>query len=314
MASAIPPVKGAAFTTYTSLVSQADTDTFQVAPTLAAGDVVVIKDGVLDGNIDTLPVAVTSATKVLAVALSAAEMTADVVTVIFSDAAGSEWQDQVITIYTAAQTFDTTDGVADTISGKIIGTLATGTHSPQSGDAYAVVSNATYGNSALNTDIDAILQDTGTTIDDLVDDLESRLTETRAGYLDNLAFVTSGSVTVTSPVNSDGTLLTLVRGDDYNATDGLELGFSGTSWPTLTSATIAFTVKRNGVTLISTAGSVITATGATKHVHVELTAAQTGLLPVGTKACQYDVQATLATSNRIVTLARGDVTVLEDYT
>ncbi|OQC57681.1 MAG: hypothetical protein BWX54_01134 [Verrucomicrobia bacterium ADurb.Bin018] len=83
---------------------------------------------------------------------------------------------------------------------------------------------------------------------------------------------------------------------------------------TLTSATIAFTVKRNGVTLISTAGSVITATGATKHVHVELTAAQTGLLPVGVKSCQYDVQATLATSNRIVTLARGDVTVLEDYT
>lgn len=40
------------------------------------------------------------------------------------------------------------------------------------GDAYAVVSNGTYGNQAIET---------------LVDDLESRLTATRAGYLDSLA-------------------------------------------------------------------------------------------------------------------------------
>ncbi|MEO0166750.1 MAG: hypothetical protein ABIL39_11510 [candidate division WOR-3 bacterium] len=42
---------------------------------------------------------------------------------------------------------------------------------PQTGDAYAIVSNATYGNSALNDDVDTLL---------------SRLTSTRAGYLDNL--------------------------------------------------------------------------------------------------------------------------------
>ncbi|MEM2124979.1 MAG: hypothetical protein QXQ53_01115 [Candidatus Methanosuratincola sp.] len=42
---------------------------------------------------------------------------------------------------------------------------------PQTGDAYAIVNNATYGNSALNDDIDTLL---------------SRLTSTRAGYLDNL--------------------------------------------------------------------------------------------------------------------------------
>lgn len=42
---------------------------------------------------------------------------------------------------------------------------------PQSGDAYAIVNNATYGNSALNDDVDTLL---------------SRLTSTRAGYLDNL--------------------------------------------------------------------------------------------------------------------------------
>jgi hypothetical protein len=38
---------------------------------------------------------------------------------------------------------------ASTISGKIIGTIAAGTHNPQSGDAYAVVNNADYGNAKL---------------------------------------------------------------------------------------------------------------------------------------------------------------------
>jgi len=43
-----------------------------------------------------------------------------------------------------------------TLLSRIVGTLLTGNHSPQSGDGYAVVSNATYGNAALKTGIDAI--------------------------------------------------------------------------------------------------------------------------------------------------------------
>lgn len=119
MASTLPPVRGAAFSFAISLVSQADTDTFQDNPTLAAGDVKIVKDGVLDDNIDSLPTAVTSLTRVLNVALSATEMTADRVDVLFHDAAGSEWQDALVSIYTAAQTLDTTDGVADTINGVV---------------------------------------------------------------------------------------------------------------------------------------------------------------------------------------------------
>lgn len=58
-----------------------------------------------------------------------------------------------------------------TLLTRIIGTLASGTHSPQSGDSYSIVNNGTYGNSALNTDIDALL---------------ARLTSARGGYLDKL--------------------------------------------------------------------------------------------------------------------------------
>ena len=43
-----------------------------------------------------------------------------------------------------------------TLLSRIVGTLAAGTHNPQSGDAYGVVSNGTYGNSALQVLIDAL--------------------------------------------------------------------------------------------------------------------------------------------------------------
>ena len=96
----VPPLRGAQYTTEISLISQADTDIFQANPTLAAGDVLVIQDGVLDGNIDALPTAIVGATKALLLTLSAEEMTAGRVTVLFSDQAGNEWQDASLTIET----------------------------------------------------------------------------------------------------------------------------------------------------------------------------------------------------------------------
>ena len=92
-----PPLRATAYEFYLSLVSQSNTKVFQNNPTLAAGDVKVSKDGGSLGNVATLPSAVGSG-KVVKVALSAGEMTADNVTVIFSDAAGSEWCDLVVNI------------------------------------------------------------------------------------------------------------------------------------------------------------------------------------------------------------------------
>ena len=40
--------------------------------------------------------------------------------------------------------------------GQLLGTIAAGTHNAQSGDAYGVVTNATYGNSAIKTLVDAL--------------------------------------------------------------------------------------------------------------------------------------------------------------
>jgi hypothetical protein len=103
MTSYYPPKKNSAFVTHVCLVSQADTDVFQSAPTLAAGDVKVRTDDGALTNLATLPVATG---KVVKVSLSAAEMNGDVITVLFSDAAGGEWQDKAIVLHTAENTQD----------------------------------------------------------------------------------------------------------------------------------------------------------------------------------------------------------------
>ncbi len=118
MASSIPPVKNAAFTFDVALVSQADTDIFKTSPTLAAGDILVSKDGGNFANIGTLPTQIQT-TGVLPVALTADEMNADIVTVLFHDASGSEWQDAVVTIYTAGQTLDAIEGLVDDLESRV---------------------------------------------------------------------------------------------------------------------------------------------------------------------------------------------------
>ena len=86
----VPPKKGNAFSFTTALTSQADTKLLKANPTLAAGDVLVSKDYGAFANLATLPDAEPDAGYAIRVQLSATEMDADVVTVLFHDAAGAE--------------------------------------------------------------------------------------------------------------------------------------------------------------------------------------------------------------------------------
>ena len=117
MATQVPPLRAAVYYLEVSLVSQADTDVFQNNPTLAAGDVVVYQDAVLDGNIDTLPSAI-GAGRVVLVTVSAAEMTANRVTVLFHDAADDEWQDLLVTIHTV--TTNQIDDLTASVSAMVL--------------------------------------------------------------------------------------------------------------------------------------------------------------------------------------------------
>lgn len=101
-----PPKRNSAFVFYISLVSQANTKTFQANPTLAAGDVKVAVDDAAPANIVALPIVDADFTKRIKVSLSAAEMNGDRVTVIFSDVAGAEWCDLTVDIATSAQQMD----------------------------------------------------------------------------------------------------------------------------------------------------------------------------------------------------------------
>lgn len=111
MPSYVPPKRGTAWVGYTALVSQADTKLLQANPTLAAGDVKISKDGGAFANLATLPDAEPDAGAAVRIQLSAAEMTADNIVILFVDAAGAEWCSQCITLQTSAGTIDEQDEV-----------------------------------------------------------------------------------------------------------------------------------------------------------------------------------------------------------
>lgn len=124
MATYVPAKRGVAYRTWVGLVSQATRPQFQSSATLAAGDVKVSKDGGALANLTTLPVVTPAASKLVQVDLSATEMTADIVTVIFSDAAGAEWDDLILVIPTVARQID--DLAFSNVSGRGIDVSATG--------------------------------------------------------------------------------------------------------------------------------------------------------------------------------------------
>ena len=116
--------------------------------------------------------------------------------------------------------------------------------------------------------------------------------------------ITAGAVTIVSPVATDGTSITLIRGDDYLNADNRALTFSGDSWPTLTSGAVALIVDEDG-TPTSYAGTI---TGA-QSCYVELTDTQTVAMWIG--LYDYDLQATLSNGS-VVTLVQGKLPIQAD--
>ncbi len=111
----------------------------------------------------------------------------------------------------------------------------------------------------------------------------------------------SNTITIVSPVADDGAI-SLIYGDDYLAVDGRALDFTGTTWPAITTSTIALKVQ--AATALSFAGSVLSASSC----RVPLTATQVATIGVGVWA--YDLEATIGTS--AITLAQDYLTVAQD--
>lgn len=110
MPSYMPAEYAAAYVFHIFLIDSANRPKFKSSPTLAAGDVKVRTDDGAEANITTLP---TASGAVVKVSLSAAEMTGDIVDVIFRDAAGAEWDDFAVSIATAQPTYQAKVALVD---------------------------------------------------------------------------------------------------------------------------------------------------------------------------------------------------------
>lgn len=113
----VPPKKNSALVMNLSLPSYGTLGRMQSSPTLASGDVTISLDGGAFTNVTNLP---TALGKSVSLSLTAAEMNADNVTVIFSDQTNPpEWVDTIVEIQTASATVDEIDNEIVTIHGKI---------------------------------------------------------------------------------------------------------------------------------------------------------------------------------------------------
>ncbi len=96
------PKKASAYLFYVGLSDQSNTKVFKANPTLAAGDFKLSKDGGALVNLTNMPTVTPAAGVLVQVSLTASEMSADTITLVFSDQAGAEWCDLIIVLQTTA--------------------------------------------------------------------------------------------------------------------------------------------------------------------------------------------------------------------
>ena len=97
-----PPTRGEDFVIRIALTDMAVAGSYKSSPTIAAGDFKIDKDGAGLNNLATLPAVDPAASVLVKITLSAAEMTADVVTIVGIDQTSTkEWADFVLSIPTA---------------------------------------------------------------------------------------------------------------------------------------------------------------------------------------------------------------------
>ena len=147
----------------------------------------------------------------------------------------------------------------------------------------------------------AMLSTAGAATDPLLNAVPGAYVSGTAGAA--LGRIATTGFTLISQVATNGDL-ELVLGDDYLALDNRALGYSFTTCPVLTGATIVMRVQVGALSL-SFAGTV---TGAAS-CRVELTSVQ--LATIGAGVYSYDLQATL-TNGHVVTLVQATMVVSAD--
>ena len=222
-----------------------------------------------------------------------------------------------------------TDQMVFTVSGQIDANALTGGGGATAAEVYTYFvtgSNA----DALKADVSSLASQASVdTVDGVVDAIKlktDQLTFTTPNSVDAtatanvdeaaianavLAGIGGNDVTISSPLASDGTTITIVRGDDYNASDTRAITWTGDSddqWPSLSGATLKFTAsnKMDSMTITPT----VTQPTGSQAFRMELTKDDTEIM---SRRYKYDVQATLS-SGRVITLVVGEMIVKQTYT
>lgn len=156
MATYIPPKRATEFIFYIGLTSQADTKVFQSNPTLATGDVKISKDGGALADLNTLPDVDPNSSKLVKVLVSASEMTADNIQIVFSDASGAEWCDLIVNIQTSARQVD--DLAYPQTSGRGTLVAADGSVSPNWADVKSPTTTVNLSGTTVKTATDIATQ------------------------------------------------------------------------------------------------------------------------------------------------------------
>ena len=154
-------------------------------------------------------------------------------------------------------------------------------------------------------DLAAILEDTGTTLDNLLDTLVARLTAARAAKLDLLK---AGNVTVTAPVNASDDV-SITQRDDYATGNGraLEWSSTGGSWMQgdLGNSSIKLGIRNRHTGADYERDGTITSSTAPQAVQVALPSTFTASLTPGA-IYKYQLRAQ-STAGLLETLATGDL-------
>ena len=114
--------------------------------------------------------------------------------------------------------------------------------------------------------------------------------------------ISSGAITVSSPVSASGTEVEVIQGDDYLFAESRQLPFNSASW-SLTGNTVNFYVVRRDATVLTVAAVIVDAT----NLYVPLTAAQTAALAAD--AHQFSLVQTNVATHKETLLRAGVLTV-----
>lgn len=156
----------------------------------------------------------------------------------------------------------------------------------------------------LKSDLPAAAPTVNAIADQVLDEsLAAHLTAGSTGAALNT--ISTGRITVVSPMSQDGLAVKLVRGDDYLNADGRALVWtdSGSQWPNLTGATVKF----KWVTF-SKSCTVIGAGGAHQQVSLDLTSAETDVMQNG----YFDIEATLSNTHVVTIVVAGSLIIRDD--